>query len=229
MRQIVLDTETTGLSAKDGHRIIEIGCIEMVDRRFTGKTYHQYINPEREVDAGAQAVHGISNDFLKDKPVFSAIAEDFFAFCDGGELIIHNASFDIGFINAELEWLKFHCTDITERCQVLDTLMLARKKHPGQANNLDALCRRYSVDASSREFHGALLDSELLAQVYLSMTSEQGSLFGGAQEKPAQQQAGDVKVAAQPRQSKSYDLPVIQADETEQAAHQAFVEKVLAD
>jgi DNA polymerase-3 subunit epsilon len=226
-RQIVLDTETTGLSAKNGDRIIEIGCVELVNRRFTGRTFHQYINPERSIDVGAQAVHGISRDFLKDKPIFSAIVDAFFEFCEGAELIIHNAEFDIGFINAELKWVNYRCLDITTSCKVIDTLALARQKHPGQANNLDALCRRYSVDASRREFHGALLDANLLAQVFLSMTSEQASLWG--LELPASQSMSSkpseelVRVAPM---AVGAALKVIRANLDEIKAHQAFIDSL---
>lgn len=225
-RQIVLDTETTGLDAQNGDRIIEIGCIELIDRRFTGRAYHQYINPQRDIDVGAQAVHGISSDFLKDKPVFSQVADEFFEFCDGAELIIHNAPFDIGFINAELQHLKYKCRDITKNCEVLDSLIVARQKHPGQANNLDALCKRYSVDASGREYHGALLDAQLLAHVYLAMTSEQSSLFGG--EVDAAQNTPKEEASVSATQA-SIDVPqnlrVIRADATELEAHQAFIAK----
>jgi DNA polymerase-3 subunit epsilon len=223
-RQIVLDTETTGLDAKNGDRIIEIGCIELVDRRFTGRAYHQYINPQRDIDVGAQAVHGISSDFLKDKPIFSQVVDEFFEFCDGAELIIHNAPFDIGFINAEFQHLKYKCRDITKKCEVLDSLIVARQKHPGQANNLDALCKRYSVDASGREYHGALLDAQLLAHVYLAMTSEQSSLFGGetnaAKNAPKKEASAAV---AQVAIDVPQNLTVIQANATELEAHQTFM------
>lgn len=176
MRQIVLDTETTGLETSQGHRIIEIGCVELMNRRLTGRHYHQYINPEREVDAGAQAVHGISNAMLADKPVFARIIDDFLAFIGDAELIIHNAAFDIGFINYEINMLRPGFGSITQRCHVIDTLLMARAKHPGQKNNLDALCKRYGVDNSQRELHGALLDAEILADVYLTMTGGQTHL-----------------------------------------------------
>lgn len=176
MRQIVLDTETTGLDAKNGHRIIEIGCVEMVNRRLTGNHFHEYIHPEREIDEGAQEVHGISLEFLADKPKFHEIVDAFIEYVDGSELIIHNASFDVGFINAELKILKHKVRDITSICKVTDSLMLARDKHPGQRNNLDALCKRYEIDNFNRELHGALLDSEILAEVYLRMTGGQTSL-----------------------------------------------------
>lgn len=184
MRQIVLDTETTGLEPAQGHRIIEIGCVELVNRRLTGRHYHQYINPEREVDAGAFAVHGISNAMLDDKPVFARIADEFLAFIGDAELIIHNAAFDIGFLDHELNKLRSGFGSVRDRCPVIDTLLMARNKHPGQKNNLDALCKRYNVDNSQRDLHGALLDAEILADVYLAMTGGQTSLsLGGNQAK----------------------------------------------
>jgi DNA polymerase-3 subunit epsilon len=223
-RQIVLDTETTGLSAQNGDRIIEIGCIELVDRRFTGRSYHQYINPQRAIDVGAQAVHGISSDFLKDKPVFSDVADAFFEFCDGAELVIHNAPFDIGFINAEFQHLKYKCKDITKKCEVLDSLLFARQKHPGQANSLDALCKRYSVDASGREYHGALLDAQLLAHVYLAMTSEQTTLFGRSSGQPQKNNQKTAETSVAPVQVIAPEgLRVIKANEEELKAHNAFV------
>lgn len=176
MRQIVLDTETTGLETSQGHRIIEIGCVELFNRRLTGRHYHQYINPEREVDAGAFAVHGISNAMLDDKPVFARIADEFLQFVGDAELIIHNASFDIGFLDYEMKRLRPGFGSIKDRCSVIDSLLLARNKHPGQKNNLDALCKRYGVDNSQRDLHGALLDAEILADVYLAMTGGQTSL-----------------------------------------------------
>lgn len=177
MRQVVLDTETTGLDPKSGHRIIEIGCVELINRKLTGKHYHQYINPQREVDDGAIEVHGITNEFLTDKPVFSQIADDFMTFCDGAELVIHNAPFDVGFIDSELRRLGSpRWQAVAAHCGVLDTLTMAREKHPGQKNNLDALCKRYFVDNSQRDLHGALLDAEILADVYLLMTGGQTDL-----------------------------------------------------
>lgn len=183
MRQVVLDTETTGLEHTQGHRIIEIGCVELVDRRLTGRHYHQYINPERDVDAGAMEVHGITDEFLVDKPVFSAIASDFLDFIKGSELVIHNAPFDVGFINTEFKLLQGMNPGVVEDyCAVVDTLTMARKKHPGQRNNLDALCRRYMVDNSQRDLHGALLDAEILADVYLFMTGGQTNLLLAGEE-----------------------------------------------
>ncbi|MES2626988.1 MAG: DNA polymerase III subunit epsilon [Pseudomonadota bacterium] len=179
MRQIVLDTETTGLDVGLGHKIIEVGCVELLDRKLTGRHLHLYINPEREVEAGAIEVHGITNEMLADKPVFAAIADSFIEFVQGAELIIHNAPFDIGFLNQELASLQRGFLSMQDYCQVLDTLALARKKHPGQKNNLDALCKRYEVDNSQRELHGALKDAEILADVYLLMTGGQSSLVLG--------------------------------------------------
>ncbi|HWK54229.1 MAG TPA: DNA polymerase III subunit epsilon [Hyphomicrobiales bacterium] len=179
MRQIVLDTETTGLDPAQGHRVIEIGCVEMVDRKLTRRHLHLYINPEREVDAGALEVHGITNEFLRDKPLFAAVAESFLDFVRGAELIIHNAPFDIGFLDHELRKLGVTFGCMADHCGVIDSLALARKKHPGQKNNLDALCKRYEIDNSHRELHGALKDAEILADVYLLMTGGQSSLHLG--------------------------------------------------
>lgn len=177
MRQIILDTETTGLVPEEGHRIIEIGAVELVDRRFTGKTFHQYINPKRKVEAGALLVHGIDNDFLIDKPVFAEIIDKFISFITGSELVIHNAPFDVGFLNHEFKLIDIKAKSIENYATVFDTLAFARKKYPGKKNSLDALCKRYSVDNTKRELHGALLDAYLLAEVYLLMTSGQMSLF----------------------------------------------------
>lgn len=176
MRQIVLDTETTGLEVSLGHRVIEIGCIELINRRVTGNHWHFYINPEREVDSGAFEVHGISNDFLEDKQRFAELAQDFIDYVRGAELVIHNAPFDVGFLNYEFSLLDQPVPPLEEYCSVLDTLLLARQKHPGQKNNLDALCKRYNIDNSHRSLHGALLDARILADVYLAMTGGQTSL-----------------------------------------------------
>lgn len=181
MRQIVLDTETTGLEPRLGHRIIEIGCVEVIDRRVTGNRYHQYINPERDIDEGAEEVHGISTAFLADKPLFKDIVDDFLNFIRGAELVIHNAPFDVGFINHELNQLNQQQNHVANICSVLDTLVLARKMHPGQKNNLDALCKRYDIDNSQRDLHGALLDAEILAETYLAMTGGQTMLSLGGQ------------------------------------------------
>lgn len=175
MRQIVLDTETTGLEPSQGHRIIEIGCVELINRRMTDNRFHIYLNPEREIDQGAIEVHGITNEFLADKPRFDEVADDFMNFVRGAELVIHNAPFDIGFLNHELKLMG--CKEsLDNACKVLDTLVLARKMHPGQKNSLDALCKRYDVSNAHRELHGALLDAEILADVYLAMTGGQTRL-----------------------------------------------------
>ncbi|MBV1880494.1 MAG: DNA polymerase III subunit epsilon [Pseudomonadales bacterium] len=176
MRQVVLDTETTGLEHTQGHRIIEIGCVEMVDRKLTGRTYHQYVNPERQIDDGAMEVHGITNEFLADKPPFLSIASEFVEFISGAELVIHNAPFDVGFMDSEFKLGGREFSPTATFCTVLDTLVLARAKHPGQKNSLDALCKRYGVNNDHRDLHGALLDSEILADVYLAMTGGQTTL-----------------------------------------------------
>ncbi|MFI3185685.1 MAG: DNA polymerase III subunit epsilon [Methylococcaceae bacterium] len=180
-RLVVLDTETTGLNPQEGHRIIEIGCVELVNRRLTGKRFHAYINPERIIDAGAIEVHGITNQFLEDKQVFAGVVEDFIAFIQGAELVIHNAPFDVGFINYEFSRLGNQAGTVADYSKVFDTLSYARKKHPGQRNSLDALCKRYSIDNSHRELHGALLDAEILADVFLLMTGGQSSLLDEGQ------------------------------------------------
>ena len=176
MRQVVLDTETTGLEPKQGHRIIEIGALELIDRQVTGRQFHTYINPEREIDQGALEVHGITEEFLRDKPCFAEISDDLMAFADGAELVIHNAAFDVGFIDNELSLTGHEHSSIQAVATILDTLELARDLHPGQRNSLDALCKRYDVDNSSRTLHGALLDAEILADVYLAMTGGQVDL-----------------------------------------------------
>jgi len=177
MRQIVLDTETTGLEPALGHRVIEIGAVELLDRKLTGQSFHKYIHPERDIDEGAMEVHGITLDFLAGKPKFSEIADEFLGFVCGAELVIHNAPFDVGFLNLELSLLSDFPQRLEEVCDIVDTLALARRKHPGQKNNLDALCRRYHIDNSQRTLHGALLDAEILADVYLAMTGGQRGLF----------------------------------------------------
>ena len=228
MRQIVLDTETTGLDPKSGHRIIEIGCVELINRKLTGRHYHQYINPEREVDDGAIEVHGITNEFLVDKPVFSKIADEFMTFCDGAELVIHNAPFDVGFINAELKRLGSpRWRNVAAHCGVLDTLALAREKHPGQKNNLDALCKRYFVDNSQRDLHGALLDAEILADVYLTMTGGQTDLALAAEasgdgeegDKNQTMEAGSIRRLSAERPA----LTVVRASAEELDAHETFL------
>lgn len=188
MRQIVLDTETTGLDWRNGDRVIEIGCVELLDRRPSGRHFHRYLRPDRRVDAGALAVHGITNEFLAEQPRFADVADELLAFVTGAELVIHNATFDVGFLDAELARLPESAglaRRITADCTVLDTLALAREMHPGQRNNLDALCKRYGIDNSNRELHGALLDARILADVYLAMTGGQGALALDAGRSPA--------------------------------------------
>ena len=183
LRQIFLDTETTGLEIRDGNRIIEIGCVEMIDRKLTGNNYHQYIKPDRDSEEGALKVHGITTEFLADKPRFEDIAEDFLNYIKGAELIIHNASFDVGYLNHELSLAKSATRDIASLSEITDSLVLARQMHPGQRNSLDALCKRYYISNLHRELHGALLDSEILADVYLAMTGGQKALLLGEESK----------------------------------------------
>ncbi len=219
MRQVILDTETTGIGPEQGHRVIEIGCIELIDRKLTGKHFHIYLNPQREVDEGAFRVHGISTEFLQDKPLFQDIVTEFLQFVEGSELIIHNAPFDVGFLNSELNHLKWNKT-LEDYCQILDTLVLAREKHPGQRNSLDALCKRYEIDHFNRELHGALLDAEILAYVYLAMTGGQSSLFT-----EVESSLNHSKIKTQEIKSLSLKKPVImKANEEELIQHQSFVE-----
>lgn len=222
MRRIILDTETTGLEHQQGHRIIEIGCVEMEGRRLTGNNFHQYLQPDREIDAGAIEVHGISNEFLADKPRFTDIAEDFIDYIRGAELVIHNAPFDVGFINNEFR-LNEIGQQVSDLCTVLDTLGMARKLHPGQKNNLDALCRRYSIDNTHRELHGALLDAEILADVYLAMTGGQVALsLGGASENEAGGHEERIRRLPEGRPA----LRVIRADDNESSAHLARLQAI---
>jgi len=216
-RQVVLDTETTGLSTSDDHRIIEIGCVEVINRRLTGQTFHQYINPHREIDAGAMEVHGITQEFLADKPKFAEVVDDFMQFIEGAELIIHNAAFDVGFLNHELGKIKSEKRRIKDVSTVLDTLKLARDKHPGQKNNLDALCRRYDINNANRELHGALLDSEILADVYLAMTGGQVSLSLASEVSTANSKSDHAGSITQKDRG---PLKVIRANEQELAAHE---------
>lgn len=222
MRQIVLDTETTGLEVSQGHRIIEIGCVELENRRLTGRHYHQYVNPEREIDAGAIEVHGITPEFLADKPIFARVAQDFLDFIADAELIIHNAPFDVGFLDSELRRHQADYAGIEEHCSVVDTLLMARHKHPGQRNNLDVLCSRYHVDNSSRNLHGALLDAEILADVYLAMTGGQTRLH--LSDDSESSSGGESEGRIRPLSAQRERLPVIQPDDTEQAAHRALLE-----
>ncbi|HUD42110.1 MAG TPA: DNA polymerase III subunit epsilon [Dokdonella sp.] len=218
MRQIVLDTETTGLEVHKGHRLIEIGCIELSERRPTGRSFHRYLNPDRAIDEGARAVTGIADEFLLDKPRFHEIAEEFIAFVDGAEVIAHNASFDVGFINAELERAGIG-GPFERRVAVIDTLALAREMWPGQRNGLDALCKRLGVDNSHRELHGALLDAQLLADVYLAMTSGQGDLGFASEASPAGQARRERTLIVVP-------LRVQAADPEEAAAHAARLQAI---
>jgi len=232
MRQIVLDTETTGLSTAQGHRIIEIGCIELVNRRITGREFHRFVNPERDIDEGALAVHGISREDLEHEPRFRDIAEEFLDFISGAELIIHNAEFDVGFLDYELSLMQHPTPTVAAYATVLDTLTLAREIHPGQRNSLDALCKRYEVDASQRYVHGALIDSELLARVYLAMTGGQSSLLldeesasGSAGGNGADADADGVAHGAR-RPDANLQLVVLRASPEERAAHEAMLEKI---
>lgn len=221
MRQIILDTETTGREVAEGHRIIEIGCIEMIDRRFTERTFHHYVKADRDSEPGALAVHGITTEFLADKPLFKAIVDDFLEFITGAQLIIHNAPFDVAFLNNELILAGKKNKTITDYCSVLDTLPLARQMHPGQRNSLDALCKRYNVNNSHRNLHGALLDSELLAQVYLAMTGGQATLFD--------EETASTTNATSVQNNKltiTVDLPVITANAEELLAHQARIKTI---
>ncbi len=215
MRQIILDTETTGLEPEQGHRIIEIGAIEMINRRMTDNTFHQYINPEREIDAAAFEVHGISTEFLQDKPVFNGIAKELLDFLNGAELIIHNAPFDVGFLNHEFKIAGHGDRVIDEHCAVLDTLAMARHKHPGQKNSLDALCRRYGVDNTRRTLHGALQDAEILADVYLQMTGGQMTLLGESEDM-ARQSGQEKAVKIDPVDAQKLIATKASAEELEQ-------------
>jgi len=223
MRQIVLDTETTGLSPKEGHRIIEIGCVELIDRRVTRNNFHCYLNPEREIDRGALNVHGLSNEFLNDKPLFKDVVDEFIEFVKGAELIIHNAAFDVGFINYELKRLRRSYGKIEQHCGVFDTLALARKMHPGQKNNLDALVRRYDVDHFERNLHGALLDSKILAYVYLAMTGGQETLFTDS---AASNQTSHSQNNEQTDDWERPKTPIIVADEKELSEHEKYLDMI---
>ena len=223
MRQIILDTETTGLETSQGHKVIEIGAIEMVSRRKTGNTLHFYLNPEREIDEAAVEVHGITSDKLADKPCFNEKAEELLEFLKGAELIIHNAPFDVGFLNYEFEEAGYGGKVIEDYCQVFDMLVLARRMHPGQKNNLDALCKRYGVDNSQRIFHGALLDAEILADVYLKMTGGQTTLLGESEAlnfQSGQQRQQDTRI--DPEQAARLSVPPVSADEL--ANHEKWLE-----
>ncbi|GGW71388.1 DNA polymerase III subunit epsilon [Alishewanella tabrizica] len=220
-RQIILDTETTGINPKEGHRIIEIGCVELINRRFTGHNFHVYINPEREIEAEAIAIHGITNERLQHEPTFRDIAQRFFDYIQGAELVIHNAAFDVGFIDHEFSLLKPTLPPVASHCAIVDTLKLARELHPGQKNNLDALCRRYDINNSHRTLHGALLDAEILADVYLLMTGGQGSLNLAAEEHIAQHDVVNTLTIA-----RNGKLKVIKANVDELAAHEGRLDLV---
>ncbi|CAM4307500.1 DNA polymerase III subunit epsilon [Pseudoalteromonas byunsanensis] len=222
-RQIVLDTETTGIDPKAGHRIIEIGCVELVNRRLTGNNFHVYINPQREIEEEAIDVHGITNEFLRDKPLFHQVAQEFFDYIKGAQLVIHNAPFDVGFMDHEFAMLNQGFPATHDYCEVLDTLVMARNLHPGQKNNLDALCRRYDIDNSKRTLHGALLDSEILADVYLGMTGGQVKLnLATGNDSNEQNDSGGIRRLAADRPA----LKVVKATDEELQAHVARLQVV---
>ncbi|MEQ8205460.1 MAG: DNA polymerase III subunit epsilon [Woeseia sp.] len=222
-RQIVLDTETTGLTPAEGHRVIEIGCMEMVNRRLTGRDFHRFLNPDRDIDEGAERVHGISRAFLADKPRFSDVVDEFLEFIGGSELVIHNAPFDVGFLDHELRLMRHAQPAIEQHATILDTLTLAREMHPGQRNSLDALCKRYEVDASGRDVHGALIDADLLARVYLAMTGGQTALF---QEEEDEEDASSVADVGTFQRDESLKLVVTCASTDEVAEHEAMLERM---
>jgi DNA polymerase-3 subunit epsilon len=222
MRQIILDTETTGIGPELGHRIIEIGCVELIDRKLTGKQFQVYLNPKRQVDEGAFRVHGISSEFLKDKPLFKDVVSDFLQFIEGSELIIHNAPFDVGFLNSELRHVKSQ-KKLEDYCGILDTLVLARTKHPGQRNNLDALCKRYEIDNTNRTLHGALLDAEILACVYLAMTGGQTSLFSEVESSTSQSNV----VIEDIMQLDLANPVILKANEEELEKHRAMLDFII--
>lgn len=224
MRQIVLDTETTGLDPLQEHRIIEIGCVEIHNRRLTGNTFHYYLNPDREIEDGAYEVHGISNESLADKPRFAEIAREFVDFISDSELIIHNAPFDVGFLNAEFALLGSEWGRVEDYCEIVDTLMLARDRHPGQKNSLDALCQRYEVDNSQRDLHGALLDARILVDVYLAMTGGQTALSLDDHAAGLTMRTPEIREVDPDRPR----LPVIQPDKEELAAHQDRLDAIEA-
>ena len=221
MRQIVLDTETTGLEPSLGHRVIEIGAVEVVNRRLTGNNFHQYINPQREIDEAAIEVHGITLESLQDKPLFDDIAVQLLEFLKGAELIIHNAKFDVGFLNHEFHEAGYNEKVIDDNCTVLDTLVMARHKHPGQKNSLDALCKRYFVDNTQRTLHGALLDAEILADVYLQMTGGQISLLGESED--IINQGGEPERLLLDNADTS-NIKVIRASDGEKEQHRKWLE-----
>jgi DNA polymerase III subunit epsilon len=221
MRQVALDTETTGLEPELNHRVIEIGCVELLNRRPTGRTFHRYLNPEREIDDGALAVHGIARTDLDGQPRFAEIAEELLAFIGGAELVIHNAAFDVAFLDAELARLPGEPRQLTALCQVLDTLALARELHPGQRNGLDALCKRYAIDNSARELHGALLDARILADVYLAMTGGQGALALSEADEPPHAHARERPARMPLRLAVALPVPLATPDEI--VAHEVML------
>jgi DNA polymerase-3 subunit epsilon len=221
MRQIILDTETTGLDPAQGHKVIEIGAVEMINRRLTGNNFHHYLNPERAIDEAAMEVHGISNEQLLDKPLFDDLAVELIGFLKGAELVIHNAPFDVGFLNSEFNSIGYGEKVIEEHCEVLDTLVMARQKHPGQKNNLNALCKRYFVDNTQRTLHGALLDAEILADVYLQMTGGQISLLGESEDLTSSGKDSSIRKIDIADTS---NLRVIRADSDEIQAHDKWLE-----
>lgn len=227
MRQVVLDTETTGLDVAQGNRIIEIGCVELDRRRLTGRHYHQYVNPQREVEEGALEVHGITDAYLADKPLFPQIADEFLAFVEGSELLIHNAAFDVAFLDAELDRMGGGYGRMTDYCKITDTLAIARKKHPGQRSNLDALCKRYGVDNSQRDLHGALLDAEILADVYLLLTGGQTNLVLADGNESGQR--GDQAHVATQIDRTGLDLKVPSASAEELSAHEKLLARIQKD
>lgn len=212
MRQIILDTETTGLEPKQGHRIIEVGCVELINRRLTGNNFHYYLNPQRDIDEGAVEVHGLTSEFLADKPLYEDIADELYQYLQGAEVVIHNAAFDVGFINHEYRLMGFDQPDMKTWCDVTDSLHMARKKFPGQRNSLDALCKRFEIDNSRRQLHGALLDAEILADVYLMLTGGQNSLF-------ADEEETDTHVEKKQFDKNRPALRIIKASESELQEH----------
>jgi DNA polymerase-3 subunit epsilon len=221
MRKIILDTETTGISPTQGHRIIEIGCVEVINRRITNRRYHQYLQPDRQIDAGAARVHGITNAMLAGKPRFVDVVDEFMNFVKGAELVIHNAAFDVGFINHELQLLNQNRQQLEASCTILDTLALAKKLHPTQKNNLDALCKRYNIDNSNRQLHGALLDAEILAEVYLAMTGGQVSLLSSSNE-----QQVDKQNIVKPISSNRAKLKTINPSQEELELHKNMLSRI---
>jgi DNA polymerase-3 subunit epsilon len=230
MRQIVMDTETTGIDPREGHRIIEIGGIELVNRRFTGRTYHQYVNPERDIEAEAVEIHGITNERVANEPVFAQIADELWEFMRGAQLVIHNAPFDVGFFDHEFKLLNAVRGEpvlgpVAEHCSVLDTLKMAREMHPGQRNSLDALCKRYDIDNGQRVLHGALLDSEILAEVYLAMTGGQTALSLAGNDEGDGREPGSASGVRRVERN-GVPLTVLKPSEAEWQAHQQRLEQI---